>query len=132
MGQCLVRVSAESSVYSRRPSVDIREPMNSKAWAISWLVLVVVPSGSIWAVKPARPGRFSGSREAPASISTPKATMGMPRCSITEIPIPLESLVRVGVGGLKTGSLFGGGMTVRSMVTVAGDSVGSGKTRSRT
>ena len=132
VGQCLVSVSADSRVYSRRPSDEMREPMNSKAWAISWLVLDVVPSGNICAVNPASPGSCSGSREAPASISTPKATMGRPRCSITEIPMPLESLVRVGAGGLKTGSLFGGGMIVRSIVTVAGDRAGSGKTRRRT
>ena len=132
VGQCLVRVSAESRVYSRRPSAEIRDPMNSKAWAISWLFLEVVPSGSIWAVNPARPGSCSGSREAPASISMPKATMGRPRCSMTEIPMPFDNVVRVGVGGLKTGSALGSGMIVRSMVTVAGDKEGSGSTRSRT
>ena len=128
----MVRVSAENRVYSRRPSAEIRDPMNSNAWAISWLDLVSVPSGSIWAVNPANPGRFSGSRDAPASISTPKATMGRPRCSITEMPMPFESLMRVGEGGVKTGSLLGGGITVRSRLTVAGDREGSGSTRSRT
>ena len=38
----------------------------------------------------------------------------------------------VGVGGVKTGSLRGGGITVRSTVVAAGDRVGSGSTRSRT
>ena len=83
-------------------------------------------------MNPARPGNCSGSREAPASISTPNATIGKPLCSITEIPIPFDNLVLVGVGGIKTGSLFGGGIMLRSIFTEAGDNVGSGNTRRRT
>ncbi len=130
--QCLVRVSVESRVISLRVSDERRAPMNSKAEAMSWLDRVSVPSDNIWAVKDASPDFSGGSVMAPALTTSPKDTTGISCCSTTMSFNPLDSSARSGSGGVKTGSLAGGGMMVRSNWVVLGFSERSGTTLSRT
>ena len=130
--QCEVSVSAAIAVNSRDALARSCAPRNSISSEICWLVRVAVPSVSIAAVRLEMPGLSVGSVIPPARRNRPCATTGKPGFSSSTTFMPLESVARVGTGGLKALSGAASGIAVRSRAVATAESWSSGSTVSLT